>query len=128
MEVDRDLMLKGYSDELRSLFSNIIFNAVKYTPAQGEIIIQWSRQNNQAYFRVKDTGIGIAAEHIPRLTERFYRVDPARSRKSGGTGLGLAIAKHILMRHEAELKIHSEWGNGSTFVCVFPKARTIQRF
>jgi two-component system phosphate regulon sensor histidine kinase PhoR len=125
VEADADLRLRAYPEELRSLFSNIIFNAVKYTPARGEILIEWHLKNNQAYFSVKDTGIGIAAEHIPRLTERFYRIDPARSRKSGGTGLGLAIAKHILMRHEAELKISSEPGKGSTFVCIFPKKRIV---
>lgn len=123
LNCDTQLKLMGYPDELRSLFSNLIFNAVKYTPAQGKIIIEWHKKNNQAIFSVTDTGIGIAPDHLPRLTERFYRVDPARSRESGGTGLGLAIAKHILIRHNAELKIQSELGKGSTFTCLFPVVR-----
>lgn len=121
---DPNLMLTGIEDELHSLFSNIIFNAVKYTPAKGRIDIAWYQENGQAYFKATDTGIGIAAEHIPRLTERFYRVDPARSRASGGTGLGLAIAKHVLIRHDASLTITSELGKGSVFICVFPIAST----
>lgn len=122
---DEKLMLKGIEAELRSLFSNIIFNAVKYTPAKGTITIEWYLENGQAHFKVKDTGIGIAPEHIPRLTERFYRVDPARSRESGGTGLGLAIAKHVLIRHDGKLDVTSELGKGSTFTCIFPKERSI---
>lgn len=125
LHADHHLQLLGHEDELRSLFSNIIFNAIKYTPASGTITINWYHQDNQAYFSVQDTGIGIAAEHIPRLTERFYRVDPARSRASGGTGLGLAIAKHVLLRHQAILEIHSELGKGSLFTCVFPRERTL---
>lgn len=115
-----DLNLMGFESELRSLFSNIIFNAVKYTPAKGKIIIRWYRDQNLAKFSVEDTGIGIAPEHIPRLTERFYRVDPGRSRASGGTGLGLAIAKHVLLRHQGALHIKSELGKGSLFECFFP--------
>jgi two-component system phosphate regulon sensor histidine kinase PhoR len=122
---DPTLSLIGSLDELRSLFSNIIFNAVKYTPPHGHIIIEWSHRNKQAFFSVRDTGIGIAAEHIPRLTERFYRVDKGRSRESGGTGLGLAIAKHVLIRHQGKLIINSEIGKGSVFSCVFPKERMI---
>ena len=120
---DARLFLLGNNSELRSLFSNIIFNAVKYTPANGQIHIQWNNAGEQARFSVRDTGIGIAAEHIPRITERFYRVDPARSRASGGTGLGLAIAKHVLLRHQAFLTIESELNKGSLFTCVFPKKR-----
>ncbi len=122
---DEKLMLLGIDAELRSLFSNIIFNAVKYTPAKGSITIEWFLENGQAHFRVKDTGIGIAPEHIPRLTERFYRVDPARSRASGGTGLGLAIAKHVLLRHDGKLDVVSELGKGSVFTCVFPAERSV---
>lgn len=122
---DKNLMLIGNPAEIRSLFSNIIFNAVKYTPKNGHITIEWTIKNNQAYFKVTDTGIGIAAKHIPRLTERFYRVDPARSRASGGTGLGLAIAKHVLIRHQGKLSIHSKLGEGSVFTCNFPKKRTV---
>lgn len=125
LKADSHLMLIGFREELRSLFSNIIFNAIKYTPAKGHINIKWYQKNNRAYFTVADTGIGIAEEHIPRITERFYRVDPARSRASGGTGLGLAIAKHVLIRHQAKLDIQSELGKGSVFTCVFPKNRVI---
>ncbi len=116
---DKKLKLIGYEDELHSLFSNIIFNAVKYTLANGKITIAWYKKNKSIFFEVTDTGIGIATEHIPRLTERFYRVDPARSRASGGTGLGLAIAKHVLLRHDAKLEIQSGLGKGSVFTCVF---------
>jgi two-component system phosphate regulon sensor histidine kinase PhoR len=125
LHADHKLKILGLEQELYSLFSNIIFNAVKYTPEHGKIDIEWNQKNNHAYFIVRDTGIGIAAEHIPRLTERFYRVDPARSRASGGTGLGLALAKHILLRHDAELLIQSELEKGSVFTCVFPKSRII---
>jgi two-component system phosphate regulon sensor histidine kinase PhoR len=125
LQMDKDLKLSGWEEELYSLFSNIIFNAVKYTAAKGRIEISWYQKNNHAYFRVQDTGIGIAEEHIPRLTERFYRVDPARSRASGGTGLGLALAKHVLLRHQATLEIQSELGKGSVFTCVFPKKRIV---
>lgn len=122
LKADESLTLFGCEDELYSLFSNIIFNAVKYTPAQGKISIAWYRQANQLFFRVEDTGIGIAAEHIPRITERFYRIDPARSRTSGGTGIGLAIVKHVLIRLHGTLEISSEVGKGSVFACIFPSA------
>lgn len=125
LEADPNLKLLGWKEELHSLFSNIIFNAVKYTPIKGKINIHWYKKNNQAYLTVQDTGIGIAEEHIPRLTERFYRVDPARSRASGGTGLGLAIAKHVLIRHQAKLEISSEPDQGSIFTCIFPKERIL---
>ena len=91
-------------------------------PVNSSIVTSYlSKENNKGIFRVIDTGIGIAKEHIPRITERFYRVDRARSRESGGTGLGLAIVKQVLLRHEAELKIESEPGQGSCFTCIFPK-------
>jgi len=117
--IDEKLTIKGNQDELHSLFSNLIFNAIKYTPCQGKIKVRWFRQENKAIFEVQDTGIGIAAKHIPRLTERFYRIDKSRSRASGGTGLGLAIAKHILIRHQGQLEIESEEGIGSIFRCIF---------
>jgi len=123
LHADEHLLLSGSETELRSLFSNIIVNAVKYTPAFGSITIDWYRDQNHAYFSVTDTGIGIAKEHIPRITERFYRVDKARSRERGGTGLGLAIVKHVLLRHHATLQIESEVGKGSRFTCVFPLTR-----
>ncbi len=119
LNVDPTLGLYGQEDELRSAFSNIIFNAVKYTPPNGNIYVEWFKGAEGALLRVHDSGIGIAPEHIPRLTERFYRVDKARSRSSGGTGLGLAIVKHVLKRHRARLYIDSESDAGSTFSCKF---------
>lgn len=120
LSLDEKLKLRGSASELRSLFSNLIFNAVKYTLPEGKITICWDKKDNYAVFSVQDSGIGIAAEHIPRLTERFYRIDAGRSRSSGGTGLGLAIAKHVLIRHQATLDIKSKIGKGSTFICKFP--------
>lgn len=126
LEVDDTLGLIGAQDELKSLFSNIIINAVKYTPAHGNISIKWQRNSQQqAEFTVIDTGIGIAKKHIPRLTERFYRVDKARSRESGGTGLGLAIVKHVLIRHQGELVVSSKVNHGSTFICTFPREKIV---
>jgi len=99
---------------------------VRYTPAGGQIGIRWSMADNgSASFSVADTGEGIEALHLPRLTERFYRVDRGRSRASGGTGLGLAIVKHVLQRHQARLKIDSTVGKGSTFTAQFPPERVI---
>lgn len=120
LEADTSLCIKGSKEELKSLFSNLIINAVKYTPENGKIRVEWFENDNKAIFSVSDTGIGIEKEHIPRITERFYRVDKARSRNSGGTGLGLAIAKHVLMRHHGQLMIDSTPGQGSTFRCIFP--------
>ncbi len=118
-----DLALTGNADELESAFSNLVFNAVRYTPAGGEVHLHWYLEGDTACFSVNDTGIGIESQHLPRLTERFYRVDVGRSRGSGGTGLGLAIVKHALTRHDAELIIESEVGKGSTFSCCFPSNR-----
>lgn len=126
LEADEQLLLRGIEQELHSLFSNIIFNAIKYTPAQGHIAIRWYYENNKAYFEVQDTGIGIAPKHLPRITERFYRVDKDRSRASGGTGLGLAIAKHVLIRHNGKLTVTSELGHGTTFTCIFPKKNLVR--
>ena len=110
--------------ELHSAFSNLVSNAVRYTPAGGEIEVNWQPlADGRAEFSVRDTGPGIAAEHIPRLTERFYRVDTSRSRETGGTGLGLAIVKHVSQRHGAELRIESTLGQGSRFAIVFPASR-----
>lgn len=120
LHTDPNLYINGSEEELKSLFSNIIINAVKYTPAKGRITVKWFKDDNHAVFSVLDTGIGISKEHIPRITERFYRVDKARSRESGGTGLGLAIVKHVLMRHNGDLHIESDPRNGSTFTCEFP--------
>jgi two-component system phosphate regulon sensor histidine kinase PhoR len=115
-----DDKLRGSEEELRSAFSNLISNAIRYTPDRGEIVINWEKHNGQGLFFVQDSGIGIEKEHIPRLTERFYRVDSSRSRETGGTGLGLAIVKHIANRHEARLEITSEVGKGSRFSIWFP--------
>jgi two-component system phosphate regulon sensor histidine kinase PhoR len=123
LELDDDLCLPGQEEELRSAFSNLVFNAVRYTPAQGEITLRWHSDNAGLHFSVSDTGEGIAVQHIPRLTERFYRVDVGRSRSQGGTGLGLAIVKHVLNRHQGSLRIESKLGQGSTFICDFPPAR-----
>jgi two-component system phosphate regulon sensor histidine kinase PhoR len=112
--------VRGARQELRSALSNLVSNAVRYTPAGGEITLAWSDRGDEAVFTVTDTGEGIAAEHIPRLTERFYRVDRSRSRETGGTGLGLAIVKHVLTRHGARLEVQSIPGKGSTFSVVFP--------
>ena len=122
LEVDETLDLRGNEKELRSAFSNLVFNAVQYTPEQGRITVCWYADEAGAHFAVTDTGEGIAPHHIPRLTERFYRVDTGRSRERGGTGLGLAIVKHVLTRHDAVLRIESELGKGSTFSCDFPPA------
>jgi two-component system phosphate regulon sensor histidine kinase PhoR len=115
--------LIGSADELRSAFGNLISNAVRYTPEGGQIEIAWLDKDGSPAFAVHDTGIGIEPQHIPRLTERFYRVDRSRSRSTGGTGLGLAIVKHVLSRHQAQLEVRSEPGKGSTFTALFPAAR-----
>lgn len=125
LEIDSQSWLAGSLQELQSAFSNLVSNAVRYTPDGGEVTLRWCEQNGQPMFSVTDTGEGIASEHIPRLTERFYRVDRSRSRETGGTGLGLAIVKHILTRHEARLDIQSTPGKGSTFSAIFPAERLI---
>lgn len=109
--------------ELYSAFGNLVSNAVRYTPEGGNITIRWSDLGDEAIFSVIDTGTGIAQEHIPRLTERFYRVDRSRSRDTGGTGLGMAIVKHVISRHHGELKIESTLGVGSEFSLTFPTQR-----
>lgn len=116
--------LAGASAELQSALSNLVNNAVRYTPAGGSITVEWtSLPGGGARFAVRDTGPGIEAVHIPRLTERFYRVDRSRSRETGGTGLGLAIVKHVVQRHGATLQINSTPGKGSEFAVVFPANR-----
>ena len=120
--------LWGSTKELHSAFSNLVANAVRYTPADGEIDVRFVRDADAgATLSVRDTGYGIPAAHLPRLTERFYRVSTSRSRESGGTGLGLAIAKHVLGLHDARLDIASEVGKGSTFACRFGPARVRPR-
>ena len=122
-EVAAPAYLKGSREELHSAFSNLVSNAVRYTPAGGRVVLHWVMRDGKGVFSVEDSGIGIPEEHIPRLTERFYRVDRGRSRESGGTGLGLSIVKHILLRHQAGLEIGSIPGTGSTFSAVFPAWR-----
>ncbi len=123
--------VSGAEDELRSAFGNLVSNAIRYTPAGGEVRLSWKADgtdgNEGAVFAVRDTGIGIAPQHVPRLTERFYRVDRGRSRETGGTGLGLAIVKHVVNRHAARLDVTSEPGRGSCFSVIFPGTRVIVR-
>lgn len=113
------LYVYGNENELRSAFSNLIFNGIHYTPNSGVIEVKWGVEGKQAKFSVKDNGEGIAPEHIERLTERFYRVDKARSRTTGGSGLGLSIVKHVLSHHNSVLNIQSKVGKGTTFSCRF---------
>lgn len=120
------LRLIGNTQELYSAFANLVSNAVRYTPTGGQVTLTWKiGPNGSGLFAVSDTGDGIEAQHIPRLTERFYRVDRGRSRATGGTGLGLAIVKHILQRHQARLRIDSTVGKGSTFTAAFPADRLV---
>ena len=127
-QIDVDLkpaFVRGSREELRSAFGNIVSNAVRYTPDGGIISLAWREDASGGRFEVSDTGLGVAPDHIPRLTERFYRVDKSRSRETGGTGLGLAIVKHVLLRHGGYLDVQSEVGHGSTFSAVLPLERLI---
>lgn len=126
-DVEPRLMVTGVTEELRSAFSNLVTNAIKYTPAGGEITVSWQRQHLKAVFAVNDNGEGIAPQHVKRLTERFYRVDQARARNTGGTGLGLAIVKHVLSRHNSRLMIFSEPGKGSSFSFTLPAELVLSR-
>jgi two-component system phosphate regulon sensor histidine kinase PhoR len=123
LSLETEAVLLGSEGGLHSIFSNLVSNAVKYTPADGSIVVRWWTDGRGGHVSVRDTGIGIPAEHLPRLTERFYRVDAGRSRRLGGSGLGLAIVKHALQRHEGRLEIESVEGKGSTFTCHFPAHR-----
>ena len=123
VHIEDNLCMIGVETELYSAFSNLVLNAVRYTQPEGHIRISWAREGKDALFSVADTGPGIEAQHIPRLTERFYRIDAGRSRASGGTGLGLAIVKHVVMRHQGRLEIDSEPGHGSCFSCRFPESQ-----
>jgi len=118
--------LLGSTKELHSAFSNLVSNAVRYTPAGGRITLRWESDANGARLSVTDTGPGISPQHLPRLTERFYRVSTSRSRDTGGTGLGLSIVKHVLQLHQAHLEVTSELGVGSTFSCVFGRERLLE--
>lgn len=123
--VQHDCRLLGSRSELHSAFSNLVSNAVRYTPDNGRVRLAWRLTEGRGVFSVSDSGIGIEPRHIPRLTERFYRVDSGRSRETGGTGLGLAIVKHALTRHQAVLDVVSEPGRGSTFSAVFSPGRVL---
>jgi two-component system phosphate regulon sensor histidine kinase PhoR len=125
LEINSDQRLSADRDELRSAVSNLVFNAVKYTPEKTKITVSWSVDNQGGHISVSDEGEGIEEHHLERLTERFYRVDSGRSQQAGGTGLGLAIVKHVLNRHEAELTITSELGDGSRFSCDFALGRVV---
>ena len=125
LEAPHDLL--GVEAELFSAFGNLVSNAIRYTPAGGTVTLAWRAAPEGGRFSVEDSGIGIEAEHIPRLTERFYRVDRSRSRETGGTGLGLAIAKHALARHEATLEVESQPGKGSRFSARFPARRVASK-
>jgi two-component system, OmpR family, phosphate regulon sensor histidine kinase PhoR len=123
MRADSNSKLLGEDELIHSAFANLVDNAAKYTPPDGSVQMRWWTDAEGGHFSVVDTGIGIAADHIPRLTERFYRVDSGRSRETGGSGLGLAIVKHVLQRHGAQLSIESQEGRGSSFTCHFPSER-----
>jgi two-component system, OmpR family, phosphate regulon sensor histidine kinase PhoR len=123
-DAEHGSQLAGVESELQSAFANLVSNAIRYTPDSGKIAVRWRVADDGAgVFEVQDSGIGIAKEHWPRLTERFYRVDGSRSRDSGGTGLGLAIVKHVVQRHGGSILIDSEPGKGTTFKVVLPAAR-----
>ena len=124
LDIEDGLDLIGAQDEIRSAFTNLVSNAIRYSPNGGDINLRWYSSSDTAIFSCKDQGVGIDTQHIDRLTERFYRVDKSRSRETGGTGLGLAIVKHVLNRHGATLNISSVPGEGSMFSAIFPKSRT----
>ena len=125
VRIESTARLVGSESEITSAFSNLVDNAAKYTGAEGSLEMRWWVDKEGGHFAVSDTGIGIPPEHLPRLTERFYRVDPGRSRATGGSGLGLAIVKHVLQRHGGSLEVVSRLGEGSTFTCHFPPARIL---
>jgi len=125
VRIESAAQLRGVEPEIHSAFSNLVDNSAKYTPADGSVEMRWWADDEGGHFAVSDTGYGIPAEHIPRLTERFYRVDPGRSRGTGGSGLGLAIVKHVLQRHGGTLEVQSALGTGSTFTCHFPAERVV---
>jgi two-component system phosphate regulon sensor histidine kinase PhoR len=125
LRIEGPRRVTGIPGELESAIRNLLTNAVRYTPGGGSITLGWDLRDGEGWISVADTGIGIAAEHLPRISERFYRVDRSRSRETGGTGLGLAIVKRILIRHQAQLKIESQPGKGSTFTIRLPGKRLL---
>ncbi|MCP1365144.1 phosphate regulon sensor histidine kinase PhoR, partial [Halomonas sp. BBD48] len=126
VDIEETARLSGVAQDIRSAVSNLVFNAVRYTPEDSTITLRWRAYRNGAALEVEDDGEGIDPVHIPRLTERFYRVDKGRSAETGGTGLGLAIVKHVLLRHGAQLEIDSHPGEGALFRCVFPAERLVK--
>lgn len=125
VDIESPARLRGNTGEIESLVTNLVSNAVRHTDVDGHIVLTWRADTDGATLLVEDDGEGIDAEHLPRLTERFFRVDRGRSREEGGVGLGLAIVKHVLGRHDARLEIDSEPGEGSRFSCRFPASRVI---
>ena len=125
-ELDTTSNVLGIENQLRSAVSNLVFNAVKYTKAGGDVLVKWSQDHSGCHLMVKDNGCGFDPIHIPRLTERFYRADPSRNQNTGGSGLGLAIVKHVLINHSATLEINSIVNRGSEFTCHFPNQRIIE--
>ena len=123
--IDKKLNLYGSKSEIQSAFSNLVTNAIRYTPEKGKIIITWHLINNLPILEVTDNGVGIPKNKINRITERFYRVDEDRSRSTGGTGLGLSIVKNIMLQHQGQLEISSELNHGSTFKLIFPEDRIV---
>ena len=126
-DIDHNLLIHGIEDELRSAFTNLVKNAIRYTPHGGEIKVAWRKQGTAAVFSVTDNGEGIEPQHLNRLTERFYRVDKARSRTTGGSGLGLSIVKHVLAHHKSQLEIDSVVDEGSCFSFAFPNELVVVR-
>lgn len=124
---EAEIQILGNERELHSAISNLVFNAVKYSPHGGEIRVSVDVNSDECIISISDHGLGIDPKHIPRITERFYRVDEGRATSMGGTGLGLAIVKHALMRHDSELKVSSQLGHGSTFSCHIPRSRLIEQ-
>lgn len=120
VDASTNVLVRGVHVELHSAFLNLVSNALRYSPDGGEVAIKWYQLEGNARFSVQDEGVGIEPQFLPRITERFYRVDPASSRVAGGTGLGLAIVKHVLKRHQSSLQVHSKVGQGSTFYCDLP--------
>lgn len=121
LDLERNLCVMGVSDELHSVFMNLFTNAIRYSPEGGQISVRWYQRQENARFEITDEGLGIAPEHISRITERFYRIDPSSFRAKGGTGLGLAIVKHVLRRHQSSLQVQSKQSEGSTFYFDLPR-------
>jgi two-component system phosphate regulon sensor histidine kinase PhoR len=127
MSINKNITLLGYEKEIYSAFSNLVSNAIRYTKEGGIIAVIWDVKDQKPFFEVQDSGIGIDEKLIPRLTERFFRIDADRSRNSGGTGLGLSIVKHVCIRHQAQIEITSQVGKGSEFKIIFPQERLLQK-